>query len=50
MSDMDWAEHIKMDYAKKLRKSPIKGKKLTWFIEDHAASVCPFGIQTPKKV
>ena len=39
MSDMDWAEHIKMDYAQNLRKSQIKAKTFTfrWFIEDPAS-------------
>ena len=27
ISDMDWAQQIKMDYAQNLRKSPIKAKK-----------------------
>ena len=37
---MDWAQHIKMDYAHNLRKIPIKAKKLTFsrFIEDPACS------------
>ena len=41
ISDMDWAQHIKIDYAQNLRKSPIKAKKFTfrWLIEDPA---CPF--------
>ena len=39
MSDMDWAEHIKMDYGQNLRKSQIKAKTFTfrWFIEDPAS-------------
>ena len=28
MSDMDWAKHIKMDYAQNLRKNPIKAKNI----------------------
>ena len=28
MSDMDWAEHIKMEYAQKLEKKPNKGQNL----------------------
>ena len=27
MSDMDWAEHIKMDFAQKLEKKSYKGLK-----------------------
>ena len=27
ISDMDWAQHIKMDYAQNLRKDPKKAKK-----------------------
>ena len=26
-SDIDWAQHIKMDYAQILRKGPVKTKK-----------------------
>ena len=39
MSDMDWAEHIKMDYGQNLRKSQMKAKTFTfrWFIEDPAS-------------
>ena len=41
ISDMDWAQHIMMDYAQNLRKDPTKAKKLTFrrFIDDVA---CPF--------
>ena len=36
ISEMDWAQHIKMDYAQNLRKDPTKAKKLTFriFIDD----------------
>ena len=27
ISDMDWAQHIKMDYTKNLRKYPEQAKK-----------------------
>ena len=27
MADMDWAQHIKMDYAQNLKKDPVKAKK-----------------------
>ena len=27
ISDMDWAQHIKMDYGQNLRKDPVKAKK-----------------------
>ena len=27
ISDMDWAMHIKMDYAQNLRKDPVNAKK-----------------------
>ena len=39
--DMDWAQHIKMDYAQNLRKYPKKAKQTTFrkFKEDIA---CPF--------
>ena len=30
ISEMDWAQHIKMDYAQNLRKDPTKAKKLTF--------------------
>ena len=38
---MDWAQHIKMDYAQNLRKDPKKAKQTTFrkFKEDIA---CPF--------
>ena len=38
ISEMDWAQHIKMDYTQNLRKSLTKAKKLTFrkFIEDPA--------------
>ena len=41
ISEMDWTQHIKVDYAQNMRKSPIKAKKLTFrrFKEDPA---CPF--------
>ena len=41
ISDMDWAQHIKMDYAQSLRKNPKKAKQTTFrkFKEDIA---CPF--------
>ena len=41
ISEMDWTQHIKMDYAQNMRKSPIKAKKLTFrrLKEDPA---CPF--------
>ena len=26
ISDMDWAQHIKMDYAQNLKKDPVKAK------------------------
>ena len=29
ISDLDWAQHIKMDYAQNLRKNPAKAKKWT---------------------
>ena len=29
ISDLDWAMHIKMDYAQNLRKGSIKAKKRT---------------------
>ena len=29
ISDLDWAMHIKMDYAQNLRKDSIKAKKRT---------------------
>ena len=36
--DMDWAQHIKIDYAQNLRKVPIKAKLKTFrrFKEDSA--------------
>ena len=39
ISDMDWAQHIKMDYAQNMRKDPTKAKNFTfrWFIEDPAS-------------
>ena len=27
ISDMDWAQHIMMDYAQNLRKDPVKSQK-----------------------
>ena len=27
ISDMDWAQHIKIDYAQNLKKDPVKAKK-----------------------
>ena len=41
ISDMDWAQHLKMDYAQNLRKDPPKAKQTTFrrFKEDPA---CPF--------
>ena len=27
ISDIDWAQHIKMDYAQNLRKDPVKAKR-----------------------
>ena len=27
ISGMDWAQHIKMDYAQNLKKDPVKAKK-----------------------
>ena len=41
ISDLDWAQHIKIDYAQNLRKNPAKAKKwtLTKFLYD---SACPF--------
>ena len=41
ISDMDWEQHIKMDYAQNLRKDPPKAKLTTLrrFKEDPA---CPF--------
>ena len=41
ISEMDWAQHIKMDYEQNLRKDPTKAKQTTFrrFIEDVA---CPF--------
>ena len=30
ISDMDWAQHIMMDYAQNLRKVPTKAKKITF--------------------
>ena len=27
ISDMDWAQHIKMDYAQNWKKDPVKAKK-----------------------
>ena len=30
ISDMDWAQHIKMDYAQNLRKDPKKAKQTTF--------------------
>ena len=43
---MDWAQHIKMDYAHNLTKTPIKAKKLTFrrFIEEPACSFSRSGI------
>ena len=29
ISDMDWAQHIKMDYVQNLRKDPKKAKQTT---------------------
>ena len=29
ISDMNWAQHIKMDYAQNLRKYPKKAKQTT---------------------
>ena len=39
ISDMDWAQHIKMDYAQNMRKDPTKAKNFTFrrFIEDPAS-------------
>ena len=30
ISDMDWAQHIMMDYAQNLKKDPTKAKKITF--------------------
>ena len=30
ISDMDWAQHIKMDYAQNFRKDPPKAKQTTF--------------------
>ena len=30
ISDMDWAQHIKMDYEQNLRKDPTKAKQTTF--------------------
>ena len=40
-SDIDWAQHVKMDYAQNLRKGPVKAKRKTLakFLGDTA---CPF--------
>ena len=47
ISDMDWAQHIKMDYAQNLRKDPKKAKQTTFrkFKEDIA---CPFSYDPMK--
>ena len=43
ISDMDWAQHIKMDYAPNIRKDPVKAKKgLTKFLQDTFCSELPF--------
>ena len=38
ISEMDWAQHIKMDYAQNFRKDPTKAKKIIFkrFIDDVA--------------
>ena len=40
ISDMDWAQHIKMDYAQNLRKDTNTGKikTLRKFLQDKACS------------
>ena len=30
ISDMDWAQHIMIDYAQNMRKDPTKAKNLTF--------------------
>ena len=46
ISDMDWAQHIMMDYAQNMRKDPTKAKNFTfrWFIEDPASPFNRSGI------
>ena len=47
ISDMDWAQHIKMDYAQNLQKDPIKARHTTFrrFKEDHTG--CGAQIEPP---
>ena len=46
ISDMDWAQYIKMEYAYNLRKDPAKAKKrtLTKFLHDTACKISQRGI------
>ena len=43
ISDLDWAMHIKMDYAQNLSKDLVKAKKRTFikFIQGAATELTP---------
>ena len=41
ISEMDWAQHIKMDYAQNLRKNPFLAKQTT-FRRSKVDPACPF--------
>ena len=41
ISDMEWAQHINIDYAQNLKKDPEKAKKdLTKFLQGALSSFC----------
>ena len=46
ISEIDWAQHIMMDYAQNMRKDPTKAKKITFrrFIDDVAFPFSKRGI------
>ena len=46
ISEMDWAQHFKKDYAQNMTKDPTKAKKITFrrFIDDVARPFSKRGI------
>ena len=46
ISNMDWAQHIKMDYGQNLRKGPVKAKKRHSQNFYRILNTCPFRSST----
>ena len=50
ISNMDWAQHIKMDYGQNLRKGPVKAKKRHSQNFYRILNTCPFRSSTEPRI